>query len=350
MLTQLMEYGAVSAKVRALWGKRLLPEDYKKLLGMHSVPDIAAYLRAHSGWAGALGDLPYQNIHRGELEFALRQYSLKKYLSMFPYLPTTDHPLLRYPVLTAELNEIMSFMALASTGQAHEYTFSQAPFFTRYSKIKYMALSAAVTYDDMLAAVRDTAFYPALLHLKPDTATFPEFNQVDIAMRSYFFKTVEEMIRKEYGGKTRDRLLETFGIQADLINLSNIVRVKRFYPAMEPSILSMLLPMGAKLSPSLLLELYTAPDEQAVLKVLNSSYYMQFLPDRPLNNVEDYYFAIMYEYNRRHIVHDSPSIFIPLAYTYLQTVELNNLVHIIECVRYGLSPQDVLPYLAGVSI
>ena len=63
----------VSAKVRALYGHRLMPEDYNAMLHAHSVSEVASYLKAHTGYKAALADVNESILHRGDLETILRR-------------------------------------------------------------------------------------------------------------------------------------------------------------------------------------------------------------------------------------------------------------------------------------
>ncbi len=56
---------AVVAKIRALYGTRIGPEQYKELAHCKSVPDIAAYLKSSTRYAQMLQNVSEATIHRG---------------------------------------------------------------------------------------------------------------------------------------------------------------------------------------------------------------------------------------------------------------------------------------------
>lgn len=348
MFTELGTYGAVCAKVRALWGNRLTRDDYKRMITMRSVSETASFLRTHPGWAGALDNISVTNVHRAELEMALRRHNLENYLRLFPYLPAKDHRLLRYPVLSVETEQIMRFMTFASAGRAQDYSFNMPHFFDRYSKIKYSDLSAAVTYDDMLEAVRETDFHKALLRLKPEDGSFPGYPRVESAMYSYYFHSLENLIKKDIKGELREKLLLAVWMQADLKNIEIIMRVKRYFPKYDEELLSFLIPVGGNLRPESLKALYTAPDEESAMKALKNTFYGRYFARYEFENIEQYYYAILYEFNARRIALEPPSVLIPVCYLFLQQIELSNLIHVIECVRYGVPPEEAAKLLVGL--
>ena len=51
------QYGALAAKVKALYGKRLRLEDFQHMAAFKSEAEVLEYLRAHPSWSRASGVL-----------------------------------------------------------------------------------------------------------------------------------------------------------------------------------------------------------------------------------------------------------------------------------------------------
>ena len=49
------QYGALAAKVKALYGKRLRLEDFQHMAAFKSEAEVLEYLRAHPSWSRASG-------------------------------------------------------------------------------------------------------------------------------------------------------------------------------------------------------------------------------------------------------------------------------------------------------
>ena len=54
-----MTYGALSAKIRALYGKRLRADDFARLAGLKNEAELLEALRQHPGWSRALSLVPH---------------------------------------------------------------------------------------------------------------------------------------------------------------------------------------------------------------------------------------------------------------------------------------------------
>ena len=81
---------AVTAKARALYGRRITPEQYKDLLRCRNVPEVASYLKSSTSYADALQNISESNIHRGQLENMLRRWNFDSYAKMYYYLNSNE--------------------------------------------------------------------------------------------------------------------------------------------------------------------------------------------------------------------------------------------------------------------
>lgn len=357
MSGRLARYGAVAVKVRSLWGLRLRTEDYRRMAAMRTLPELAGYLRAHARWGRALEGVHLTAIHRHELEDHLRRYHLEEHWRLYPYLSGEDQELLDFPVLELELSQIMRYLRLARVGRARDFSYTPPPYIARRSKINYTALSAAETYDALVDAVAATGFAPVLRRLKPKTAeaakdaenAFPPFTLVEMALYNHYFHVLRDLIVRRGDEDLRKQLLQIIGIQADLINISVILRVKRYYPEMEGQFLSYLLPIRHALRPDTLRRLYMAENADAAIKLLRGTYYGKYFQnaDIPLEKLIS---QIRYDHSVRGIREPIPSVVTPLSFLHLTEVELSNVIHLIECVRYNVPPEEAMTYIVGREI
>ena len=69
----LLEYSGIVTKVRAMESKLLTPEQFVEIANLGNVPEIADYLKKNTAYAGVLGTLEEDQIHRGNIEKVLTQ-------------------------------------------------------------------------------------------------------------------------------------------------------------------------------------------------------------------------------------------------------------------------------------
>ena len=76
---------AVLAKARALYGRRLRAEDYRRLMGCRTMSELAAALKEQPLYSAALADVNPQYARRAQLENLLRQGLYARYDSLCRY-------------------------------------------------------------------------------------------------------------------------------------------------------------------------------------------------------------------------------------------------------------------------
>lgn len=341
MQASLMNYGALATKVRAMYGKRLKKEDFQRLLAMKSMSEIAAYLKQTPGWGEGLKDYVPETANRATLIPALRRAEYTNYMKLFHYLSARDKEIMHFPVIAAEMEEVMTFMRLAARGRSSEYTCTLPDYLRRESKIYYQELSDAKDYAGLLSAVRETATYDALQRIAPPDGSLPPYSQVEIIMQGYYYRTVFDSADKVYGGTVRQLLLKSFGQQIDLLNIIHALRVRRYFPQNVEEVASYILPIHYKAKPSFLKSLVEAKDEEAVQALLAAGAYGKLFTNNTFSYIEEYYYKLMYDFHHHQMTTGKPSVMSAVSYMLLKQIETKNLVHVIECVHYGVEPQQV---------
>ena len=65
--------GAIVAKAKAKYGKRLKYDDYKRLLDCKTVAEVVSYLKTETSYKDVLVKVNENSVHRGQVEAILRQ-------------------------------------------------------------------------------------------------------------------------------------------------------------------------------------------------------------------------------------------------------------------------------------
>jgi V/A-type H+-transporting ATPase subunit C len=345
----LIQYGAVATKVKAMYANRLTAEDFAKIAKLRRVPDVVSFLKEHPGWRGAF-DGSFDETRRGPLETGLRRYLSSEYMRILHFLDREDRFIVYDRVLRTEMEQIMLFLRYARAGRPSDYRPDLPAFFERHSRIRYDSLTKAVTYEDMLAAVKDTGFYAALARLTPEEEGFPDYTSVEMVMRNHYYRALMDMVGTRYRGGDQELLRRAVGSQADMINITIILRVRKFFPDRLDSVIPLLLPVQYKLTPAFVHRLYSAKTDEAAAALLRESPYKNVFAAHDFAHIEDYYYQFLYDFNRRLLSSGVPSVYTPAAYLNLREVELKNLTTAIECVRYGIQPTEAPTYLFGVPL
>lgn len=350
MIQNLMTYGALSTKTRALYGKRLRLADYEHMAALKTEAEILDYLRQQPGWAVAVAELgsgyagPY--VGRMELESVLWDQINTEYQRLDHYVPRQDKLIMQFPVLQAEQRAILSALRRLKAGHVRPMNLSAAKLLA-HGKVDTKALEACTDYESLLAACRESLYFRPLLKLRnQDTGAPPDYTATETLLRSTYFSHMYKIIHHSYAGETQKVLLRAYGEQIDLLNIIHILRLKTYFPGTD-SFYSVLFPFNYRLRPDFIHALCSAPDAGAVFDLLRESPYAQSFEDIRVTEVEDYYRQAFYLFNKRQLITGKPSIYTAMAYLNLKESELRVLVNIIESVKYGVAFDTAFAKLIG---
>ncbi|MCL1804671.1 MAG: V-type ATPase subunit [Clostridiales bacterium] len=354
MIRDLTRYGGPAAKARALYGRCLSEEDFRALASMKTVPEVTAYLKAHPGWRGPLSGLDPSEVHRNQLEDALRQGLLDEHFRVWTYMSVGGAELYQQPVWRVEQDEILSCCGHINARGASVYIpVTPAPY-RKYSKIDFHALAGVHDWASLLSAVAKTDFYPTLGSLKALESGLPDMASVEWVMQSYLFSRLFSIAGSRASGKTKGLLRSYIGAQADLINISRIMRIRNYFPETWQEHISLLLPFSGEVPASFLRELYAAPGEEEAYRMLLRSPYKKIFSQVRLRYAEEYYQEYLYAFSRKLLRAPVPSAFSVIAYLNLKEIEVQNIIKTTECVRYGKTPASanvsLVPRTRGTSI
>ena len=341
-MASLIKYSAVAGKIRAMYGNRLREEDFAHLKSLKSVPAAAAFLQSHPAWSLALDGVSPAEIHRGTLERMLRHSLLEEYRRIFCFLTRDDHPLMRYPLLRFETDQILYFLRLLRAGVPQDYRFSPPAFYREQSKIDFSAFSRCTDYPSFLDILRHTSFYPLLAALSTPAEPLPAYETVDIVLHNHFYSSMLSAIDGCYHGVVRKTLEDSVAMQIDMINIIRAVRLRRFFSGPKADVSGYLVPFRFRIPGDFIGKLLAAPDETAVFSLLRSSRYGKVFAENQFDTIEEYYYKALYDFNIRHLREGVPSVYTPVAYLWLKEIELHELITVIECIRYGV-PQEKMP-------
>ena len=346
-----MKYGALSAKVHALFGKRLRTEEFARLARMRDAADLLEALRRHPGWSRALSRAAYEDwsyVGRVEVEKALWEELDLEYLSLAHYVPREDRELMQFLVRLAERSAILHTQRRLKAGKGAA-GLPRAPGRLLRGRLDYQALLECTGYDQLLAAARESIYYPALLHLRPGPGEpLPDYTIAECLLRTAYFSHMYRLAQRQYTGPVQKVLLRSLGEQVDLLNIIHILRLKTYFPATpQEDYLSILYPFHYRLKPELIHQLCAAPDAKAVFALLEGTRYRDCFRGVEALDVEEYYRRALYLFNRHQLVTAPASVYTAMAYLDLKETEMMVLINVIESVKYGVPYNESLAELVG---
>ncbi len=345
MILRLMKYGGVSAKVRAMYGKRLTAGDYASIKSAGSVSAVASYLK-NTGWSDALKRVFPATVTREELESALRVGVYDEYTRIYKFMSREDHPMMDYMLEKLEIDEIFDFTRCLSVGKPDDYQCHLPDFYRRHSRLDFDRFTSCRNFGQFITFLTGSQYYKPLERLfRENGGVLPEQPLIEVVLNTQYFSRIFSIIKKNYSRDVALALERGFGMQIDMMNIASIIRIKQYFPNMNDEILSYLLPFYHRLRPAFISKLISAQSAGDVFDLLKTSGYRKLFSENSFASIDAYTTRQLYSFYRKILLSAAPSVLTPIAYMYVRGTEVTNIINITECIYYGVGPDEAGIYL-----
>lgn len=340
---------AVAAKARAAFGRMLTSSQYDELLRKQSVQEISAYLREHTAYAQALEGVQDSAIHRGRLETLLRRDLFYQYARLTHYVPGAGAgagAIYGYIVPDMEIELILSALRVIISGSG-DLLAALPSFMQSYARFDLVALAQAKTLDGLIEAVRATPYEAILRACReqyPPQGGSLRFTRYEVALRTYYFESM--LLRAARAPKHAAKQLSgLIRMRAELMNLNTIFRMKTYFNADAGRIRATLLPYHWRIRPRQMQAMIEAKDTQTFMKLLSQTALgRQINPQAAFIELETE--RVRYHETLRTLRFATEPQVVYLAFMLLRAMETEDIIRIIEGVRYRLPPERIGAMLA----
>ena len=328
-------YEALATKARAMYGRRLHAADLERISRMETIGAVLAELRQSPAWAPAAQALPEdQVLTRARLEDALRSQVRQEELRLMAFVPQGDRALMNFPVLRAELEQILAALRRLHASMSKELEKLPRKYLDK-ARVDLEGLHRCADFNALVEATRGSIYYATLDRLRGGE-TMPDYGVTEALLWSVYYRHMLRLIRRQYDGGTRRLLEQSVGSQVDMLNIMHILRLKRYFPQ-EDNLLPVLLPYHYKVRPAQIRAMCDAPDPQAVMELVEHTPYAAAFRAVAPEDLQNRYESVLYRLSRQQLRMGKPSVYTAVAYLNLREVELRALVSAVEASKYRQS-------------
>lgn len=339
----MMKYNnAVITKARAIYGRMLSQAQYDELIHKKSVPEISTYLYEHTTYRTALQGVQHSYVHRGQLENLLRRDMFYQYVRLGRYAGTQES-LFRYIVSEMEIELVLSALQCVLAQSRKDFIAGLPSFVSDYLSFDLIALASASSFEEIIAVLEQTPYAAVLRRAKAQTdlQSPTRFAQLESALRSFHMHTLLDNQKGHPSGKTAQQLRDLITLEAELLNLNALYRLKRFFRLPSAQLQSLMLPFRFRISRQALAELVESSDDKAFLTELAKTSYGRLIDLQSSTFFDENTALLRYKFARRLLHFSSDPRVVFMAFALLRKMETENIIRIIEGVRYGLSPDKI---------
>ncbi len=331
---------AITAKARAIYGKRLTKEDYNNLLHKSGVSGVVAYLKTTEKYRSAFANVNETQIHRGQVEQILEKQVFELYSKLCRFMSADKDSFCGYLIKELEIKQIVSALMHISVNLKDGYLLEMPAYLMGHLSFDLMKLSRASSYKEVLEVISDTPYYNVLKPLLNDSKKGEKLEECAVELYSHFIKWAFKAIEKDYKGEDAKSLKEIFLRQSDLSNLMICYRKKSLFNESKEQIKKSLYECYYRVTPAIIDEILSQQDAaEKLLSLLNRIYLKNKIEYDPM-----FLEIAVRRYNnkffKKQLSFTSNGAMALYSLMGLCQVERSNLQKIIESARYNRSPEE----------
>lgn len=322
-------YPNLNAKLEGMYAKRISKQSLEELLKQNSTKQVVALLKSLSPVFQDLEDNP----KRIKIKIFLERNLIEDIQKIARLLNHRDKQVFWDFISIYEIRCIKSaFRKLSSENKIKEES-NDIVNWTKHLFRNLQGIEQVENQEEFFNIVKKTRYQKLFGKMIPNKVSIFEMeNKLD---RFYFEQMME--IAKNYNSALKDMI----GRKIDLNNITWIYREKENYDFAKEKIKQTLIDVHYRLKKPELEKLVNCDTKNEMCEILQTTYYAKYVNFREMENLEsniDQYLYRMYQKHFRGNIFD-----IGVVYAYLNLVELenNDIMNIVEGIRYDLSKDEI---------
>lgn len=337
----LKKYSGLTTKVKAMRSKLISASEYELIMECGTMSEIAEILRNRDGYGHILRDTESGDIHRETLEYAIRYSGFNDFKKLYKFSNLSQRKYLKLYFISYEVELIKRFMRKNST----EYMSQQQKkyleeFMNKYSDVPFDRISEAESIEEKIRLLEGTIYYePLKLVMELGSKSLYDY---ELALDMFYFKYIWKKRRVSFSGAELKSFTDTIGSEVDMLNLTWIYRAKNFYGMTQSEVAAMIIPIYHRIKKPQMLKLIETQDIQELIgEIGKTAYGRYFTPDTfkqmELDRLIKKLVGRTYE---KYYRLEPYSMAVMSSYLREKKKEINKLISIVECIRYGYSKEE----------
>jgi V/A-type H+-transporting ATPase subunit C len=340
----LKQHLAFITKIKAMSARFVTRAEFEDLSRVHSVDELGRRIRELEGYSGVFGALSAEGagLHRNPLERTLTSalFDDMERMTAFATDFVTRAFIYAY-FISNEIKTLKLLMGLINDkGHYGDFGYSAEEIKRQLNPKEFANIDKLLASKDLggfISALEGTRYYKPLAGVyRPGVAMFDLEVQLDL----FYYMNLWTQRKKLPRGERR-AVTHIIGTQIDMRNIMWIYRFKRYYKISPERIYASLIPVNYRLRAGDISQL-------AARQIVESQDALSQLLIPPYNSVFKESTTLEYDYYKKMLSvcrtagRAGSAVVSAISYLFLKELEINNLTSLIECVRYGLGPKEIL--------
>lgn len=337
---------AVYAKAHALYGKRLKKQNYDDLLNCHSLNELINYLKTRTAYGTSFEKVP-SDISAAQIEEILKLNLLENLEALCRYEISAGENVYEYFIMKNDVKQILSMVRLLINGKPEEYLNVLPAFFTKHSKLDLYSMANAKSFADLLKIVKGSPYEQSLI---PFEETFSEkdiYIAIEASLNDFLKSVLFSIIDKRLNRKEKKQLCEIINYKFDMDALVNIYRLRRLENAGDSVIKEYINSKFTNFTKKDIDLITDSIKSHDLIAVMSDTFYKKNFYAVESKYLEGTVQQVMYEKFSKSIRYLTSPTATMLCYAMLSENEVNNIIHIVEGIKYKIPSKQISTVLVG---
>ncbi|HEY8405403.1 MAG TPA: V-type ATPase subunit [Acholeplasma sp.] len=331
---------ALITKIKTMHAYDLKAEDYNELLKKRSISDMASYLKKHPAYRDILSTVSDATLNRSRLEEIIRRQKFNQIIKLIKFIRLKDKTFYQLNLLHREHEVILSMIRSFISHEPYDVIASLPHYFDQYSKIDFEEMAKATNLKELVASLQGTKYAKMLKGfegVKNDDIKYYEFEAL---FEHDYYKFAFDSIKKNYKGRLREELENAFKSRVEMENMIKVYRLKKFYKVHDEDIKGILVPANRILEKKLD-EIVAIKDPADIFKKIIDMGLGQYIGEKDQVYLEYFADHLKYHIAQKFMYFATHPAKVFLAYSFLSELEVENLTHLIEGIRYQVPEEEI---------
>lgn len=331
---------ALITKIKTIHANDLKTDDYKELLKKRNISDVTAYLKKHPAYRDVLESIPEYAVNRSRLESLIRRQKFNHLMRVIKFLTMKEKSFYLLSLLHQEHEVLLAMIRSYISHEVYDVIADLPLYFDQYSKINFEAISKTSNMKELVEALKDTKYQRMLKpfeKLGNDDLKYYEFESL---FESDYYKYAFDQIKLHFKGNLKNELENVFKSRIEMENMIKVYRLKKFYKVSDEEIKMMLVPSN-RISEQKLEMIIKIKDPNEIFKKIIELGQQQYIGDKDQIYLEYFGDHLRYHIANKLMYYASHPSKVFIGYMILSELEVTNLIHLIEGIRYQVPESEI---------
>ncbi len=304
---------------------------------LDSTDELVDMLRRSPAWDTAMLRLPAENIDDRQFAYALDHRLYEDLERLYRSAFDGSKEYLSFMTLEVEIQCILAALRRLTSPVVPEHAVPLPPFIHLLPGYDIDKLTEVKSLADILEMASKGIFGETLRALQLDPKTgLPVFADAALELENQFYRKLGEYLDNVYKGSAKKELIESIGLRADILNISYVLRLRRFNTPVDIAMKQML-PLHGTIGPEAQRRILMAKSDDEAIAAIRHTRGGKWIdntsnlpPEERLREAKRAYY--------REVMHGTPNLATVDAFLRLKEDEADALKRIFVSLEYSMRP------------